>query len=192
MSNSEQTSSQLTDDSRDFPKSTLSATVGGIIGLACAVFVFFALQRIFQELPFYQLIDAMHGTSTTLCFAGISASSTIMPLMLTIFSFARHGEVDFNPRFYARIKHIALLCCAAFIAGLFTLTVLSAPIGDMTQVSMEWYRVLYYIIVFGLSSMVGLLVAILILLYYAILHIVDQLNPHRLRKRMEHKKANSG
>jgi len=169
----------------DFPYSTYIAALGGVIGFAGAGFVYFGLQRIFQSLPTYQLIEAMHGTSTTLCFAGITASATIMPLMLTIFSFAKRSEVDFNPWFYERIKLIALLCCIAFVAGLFTLTVLSAPIGDITEVDIAWYEAIYYAIVAGLTGMVGVLVAILILLYYSILHIVNQLNPHAIAERRE-------
>lgn len=167
------------DDLRpDYPNSSWIASMGGAISLGCTAFIFFGLQRIFQHLPPFQLLDAMHGTSNTLCFAGITASATIMPLMLTIFSFARNSEREFNPWFYQRIKSIAFLCCIAFVTGLFTLTVLSAPIGDMPEVSDFWYRFFYYVIVAGLSSMVGVLVGILILLYYSILHIINQLNPH--------------
>jgi hypothetical protein len=174
----EQISRYVSDLQPDFPNSTYFATLGGLLGASVAAFMFFGLQRIFQHLPIFQLIDAMHGTSTTLCFAGITASSTIMPLMLTIFSFARQSKVEFNPWFYGRIKRIALLCAMAFVAGLVTLTVLSAPIGDMPEVNNAWYRVFYYAIVTGISTMVGVLLAILILLYYSILHIINQLNPH--------------
>jgi uncharacterized membrane protein YdcZ (DUF606 family) len=123
----------------------------------------------------------MHGTSNTLCFAGITSAATILPLMLTIFSFARRSKVEFNEWFYKRIKNIALLCCISFIMGLFTLTILSAPIGDMSEVSSTWYRVIYYSVVGGIAGMVGTLIGILILLYYAILHIVNQLNPLAMR-----------
>ncbi|MCA9913850.1 MAG: hypothetical protein KC496_10900 [Anaerolineae bacterium] len=161
----------------DFPRSTFYAFAGGISALLLTVFIYFGLQRIFQNLPIYQILGAMRGTSNTLCFAGITASSTILPLMLTIFSFARRSEGKFNPWFYQRIKNIALLCCVAFVTGLFTLTVLSAPISDMSEVSDVWYRVFYYVIVGGLASMVGTLIAILIMLFYSILHIINRLNP---------------
>lgn len=166
-------------------RASLIASGGGLAGFVGTVFIYFGLQRIFQHLSAYQLIDAMQGSSTTFCFAGITASSTILPLMLTIFSFARRAEVDFNQWFYRRIKSIALLCCVAFVCGLVTLTVLSAPIGDMSEVSNMWYRIFYYIIVFGLASMVGVLLSVLILLYFSILYIVDQLNPHTMRARKE-------
>lgn len=169
--------SRVSDMSREFPYSTYVATIGGILGAGSTAFVYFGLQRIFQHLPVYQLIDAMHGTSNTLCFAGITASATILPLMLTIFSFARRAETDFNPWFYKRIKLIALLCTVAFVTGLFTLMVLSAPIGDMDEVSPTWFKVFYYTIVAGLAGMVGVLVMILILLVYSILHIINQLEP---------------
>lgn len=177
--------SQLPDVTPDYPYGSLIASVGGIIGFGITVLVFFGLQRIFRSLPIYQIIDAMHGTSTTLCFAGITSAATILPLMLTIFSFARQSEVEFSQWFYRRIKSTALLCVGSFIAGLFTLTVLSAPIGDIAEVNDVWYRIFYYVIVGGLAAMVGMLVMILILLYYSILHIINQLNPHFLEERQE-------
>ncbi|NJL94755.1 MAG: hypothetical protein HC915_14070 [Anaerolineae bacterium] len=162
----------------NFPRSTWYANAGGLGAGLVTLLVFFIVQRIFQDLPARQMIEAMHGSSNTLCFAGISASSTILPLMLTIFSFARNASVEFNPWFYKRIKSISFLCCAAFTAGLLTLMLLSAPITDLESVTHTWYQVLYLLIVGGLATMVGLLISILVLLYYAILHIITLLDPH--------------
>jgi len=175
--------SSVAEAAPEFPNSTLIAAVGGGIAFVGTGFIYFGLQQIFRHLPTYQMIEAMQGTSNTLCFAGVTATATIMPLMLTIFSFARRSEREFDHWFYRRIKLIALFCVGAFVAGLFTLTVLSAPLGDMSEVSTTWYNVLYYTIVGSISGMVGLLMTILILLYYSILHIVTHLNPHVQQER---------
>ncbi len=174
-----------------FSKSSTIAIFVGIAGAAITMTVFFGLQRVFQELPTYQLLSAMQRSSTTLCFAGITSSATIMPLMLTIFSFAKRSKVEFNNSFYRRIKWIALLCSIAFFAGLLTLTLLSAPLEDLSGVDMAWYRAIYYSVVAGLSAMVGLLVAIIIMLYFAILHIINRLNPHTLRRKSEKNSSES-
>lgn len=182
--------SYIRDIGPTYPQSSMIAATGGLLGFAITVLMFFGLQRIFQQLPIFRILDGMHGTSTTLCFAGITSAATIMPLMLTIFSFAKRSEVEFSKWFYQRIKSVALLCVGAFIAGLFTLTVLSAPIGEMPDFNHVWYQVFYYAIVGGLASMVGMLIMILILLFYSILHIVNQLNPHRLREKQEQDSGN--
>jgi hypothetical protein len=161
----------------DVPSSTIVALVAGTAGFSITVFINFIFQRFFQELPSFQLVDALQDTSRTLCFAGITASATILPLMLTIFSFARRADAEFDPWFYERIKTISWICCASFFAGLVTLVVLSAPIGDMTQVGNDWYQIFYYVIVGGLSTLVGLLAAQLVMLYYAIIHVLRRLNP---------------
>lgn len=181
--------SYINDIGPTYPQGSMIATVGGLLGFGVTVMMFFGLQRIFQQLPIFRILDGMHGTSTSLCFAGITSAATIMPLMLTIFSFAKRSEVAFSKWFYERIKSIAVLCVGAFIAGLFTLTVLSAPIGEMPDFNHVWYQVFYYAIVAGLAAMVGMLITILILLYYSILHIVNQLNPHRLREKQAQDRA---
>lgn len=160
----------------DSPKSSWIALGSGFAGMVVIGLLFLGIQGIFGQLPAYRMLEALHGTSNSLCFAGITASATIMPLLLTIFSFARRAETDFDTWFYRRIKNIALLCCGSFISGLFTLIVLSAPIGDI-EVIEGWYDTIYYITVGGLAVMVGFLIAILVLLYFAILHIIDVLHP---------------
>ena len=161
----------------DAPKSSWIAVLIGIIAALITLVAYFVLQRIFQNLPPERLLEAMQGTTNTLCFAGITASATIMPLMLTIFSFARRSETEFDSWFYTRIKNIGRLCVGAFFAGLFTLVVLSAQISDSQEISDNWYRVFYYLTVGGLTSMVAMLVMILWMLYYAIVHVLDVLNP---------------
>lgn len=162
------------------PRSTYIALATGILGAVLTGLLFLGLQGVFGDLPTFRMLEALHGTSNTLCFAGITASATILPLMLTIFSFARRAETQFNDWFYQRIKTIALLCVGAFISGLFTLVVLSAPVGDLEVLS-GFYDIIYYATVAGLVVMCGALITILVLLYYAILHIIDVLHP-----RVEH------
>jgi len=164
----------------EFPNSTLIAISGGVISALGTALIYFGLQRIFQHLKAHEMLDAIHGTANSLCFAGVTASATIMPLMLTIFSFARRSDEEFNSWFYGRIKRIALLCCVSFVTGLFTLTILSSPIGDMPEVNDVWFDIIYYIVVAGLTLMVGSLIIILILLYYSILHVINELNPHKM------------
>lgn len=79
-----------------FKKSTTVAIGGGGSAAFITVIFFFGLQRIYQELSFYQLLGAMQRSSTTLSFAGITAASTIMPLMLTVSSFARNSQREFS------------------------------------------------------------------------------------------------
>jgi hypothetical protein len=172
-------------DEIPFKKSTSIAVLGGGVASIIALTVFFGLQRIFQELSFYQLLNAMQRSSTTLCFAGITSASTIMPLMLTIFSFARNSQREFSQSFYRRIKWIAAFCAVAFFSGLLTLTLLSSPVQNVGNVDPVWFRVIYYSVVFGLGTMVGILVAIIVMLYYSILYIINALNPHHLRRLQE-------
>ena len=159
------------------PKSTWVATAIGVVVAGLTFIVFVGLQGIFESLPAYRLLEAMQSSSTTLCLAGVTSAATIMPLMLTIFSFARRADVNFNSWFYDRIKTICLLCCVTFIAGLLTLIILSAPIGDI-DVFDGWYDIVYYLVVIGIAAMGGMAVTILVMLYFSIIHLVHYLHPH--------------
>lgn len=167
-------------DDIPFKKSKTVAFGGGGAAGFITLTVFFGLQRIFQKLSFYELLAAMQRSSTTLCFAGITAAATIMPLMLTIFSFAKHSQHEFEESFYERIKWIAWFCLIAFFTGLLALTVLSSPVQEVGNVDPIWYQVIYYSVLAGLGTMVGTLAAIVIMLYYSILHIINKLDPHRM------------
>jgi hypothetical protein len=177
MTFSERVKQQINVNPEDMPSSTMIAGVSGAIGFGLTLFIYFGFQFVFHHLPTYQLISAMQGSSNTLCFAGMTSSATILPLMLTIFSFARNADVEFNHWFYKRVRTIAWFCCASFVVGLITLTLLSAPIGDMSQINDVVYNSLYYVVVGGLSVLVAILFAEIILLYYAIIHILRVLDP---------------
>lgn len=166
-----------------FEKSTAVAIAGGVMATLVTLSFFLGLQLVFQELSPYQLLAAMQRSSTTLCFAGITSASTIMPLMLTIFSFAKNSSREFPQSFYGRIKWIALFCVLAIFSGLLTLTVLSSPVQEVENVDQIWFRVIYFSVLTGLGIMVGTLGTIIILLYYAILRIINSLKPQRLRRK---------
>lgn len=159
------------------PESTIAASTIGIVTAIIAILVYFGMNAIFSHLQPYQLIRAMQGTTNTFCFAGITASSTILPLMLTIFSYAMNKTEQFETRFYQRIKHIGGLCVGAFMAGLFTLMILSAPLGNMPEIDPTWHRLVYYLVILGIATMSGFLVTILVLLYTTISTIIHKLAP---------------
>lgn len=159
-------------------KSSLWATIGAGISAVIVIVIYFTFERFFQDVAAFRLIQSMRGTTNTFCFAGITSSATILPLMLTIFSLARGADHDFGGEFHTRVKHISLLCVLTFIAGLYTLMILSAPLGESFNVSNMWYRVLYYAVIGGLAAMVSFLVATLMMLYGAITFLVEKLSPH--------------
>ena len=178
MSAGESVREELKEVDFDTPSNATIATVAGAAGFFITLFIYFGFQLVFRELlSTNRIIEAMHGTSNSLCFAGMSSSATILPLMLTIFSFARSSETEFDTWFYDRVRTIALLCCASFLLGLLTLTVLSAPIVEADTINDTFYTSLYYTIVGGLSLLVGVLSAQITLLYFAIVHILQRLDP---------------
>lgn len=74
-----------------------------------------------------------------------------------------------------------MFCVVAFFSGLLTLTILSSPVQEVHNVTSIWFRVIYYSVIAGLGAMVGILGAIIIMLYYSILDIINLLTPHRTR-----------
>jgi len=170
-------------------QSTRWAWVAGIAAFVITVFIYFGFQFVFHPVPMYQMLDAVASSSNSLCFAGMTSSATILPLMLTIFSFARKSDTEFDHWFYKRVRWIALLCSCSFVIGLLALTLLSAPISDMSAISTMTYRILYYAIVGSVSLLVSILAAEIILLYHCIVHILDVLDPLGAEEKQQEQSA---
>jgi hypothetical protein len=66
------------------PHATKSLTAGAVIFILALIGHFVLSQRVYGEVSSRQLIEAMGPALRTLCFATITAASTITPLMLNL------------------------------------------------------------------------------------------------------------
>ncbi len=151
--------------------------IGGGLAIALALSGNFLVGHIYSGLEARRFIEAMLPTTQTLTFASITASSTILALMLTLISFTRKLENEFDMFFYRRIKNIGLLSCIALITSILLLLFLSVPVQESDKIPVTWYKIIYYTII-SLSALIsGLVVTIVLMLFNAISGLIDVVCP---------------
>lgn len=107
--------------------------------------------------------------------AVLSASATILALMLTLLSLTHTTETTFAPQHWQRVKQIALATSAAIIGAIFLLLFLGLPLEESSNVPAEWYGWVYYVLMSLAALLGGLLVSIVIMLYKAVVGFIDLL-----------------
>lgn len=114
------------------------------------------------------LLQAMLPTTRFLCSAMMTATATILALMLTVLGVSSNASSTFHAAHFKRLGQIALLDMIAFIGATVLLLVLNIPLEESDSVSMYWYNVAYYTVLFTSSLLGGLLVAVVLMLYSAV------------------------
>lgn len=123
------------------------------------------------------LLEGIIPTIRFLTSAVITASATILALMLTILSLSVSTERRFRGYHYERVRHVATWSSAAIVLGTVLLLFLSLPLGE-SEVLREWYQAIFYGIVVTSSILGGILVAVVLLLQRTVSGLVDALHPH--------------
>lgn len=155
---------------------TRAAMLGGLIialgSLGTAIIVI----NVYSDTQARTMIEAMAPSTRTLCFASITASSTIIPLMLTILSFAQRLEREFDELFYRQIKLTARLSSAALVLSVTVLMILTVPLLE-SEALRSWFQTIYYVLVAGVSSIAGLVVTVVLILYRSLSDIILIVKP---------------
>ena len=176
MNNRESQANQQTGEKVLFSGNNWSL-IGGVAAVVFALSGNLLVGQIYSGFEARRFIEAMLPTTQTLTFASITASSTILALMLTLISFTRKLENEFDMFFYRRIKRIGLLSCVALITSILLLLFLSVPLQESDKVPLNWYRIIYYVII-SLSALIsGLVVTIVLMLFNAISGLIDVVCP---------------
>lgn len=119
------------------------------------------------------LLEAMLPTTRFLCSAMMTATATILALMLTILSLSSSSSNQIHASHYKRIQQIALLDMLAFVGATFLLLVLNIPLEESDSLSTEWYNVSYYVILVYSSVLGGVLISIVMMLHAAIRDMIS-------------------
>jgi hypothetical protein len=154
---------------------------GGFIVALLTLGTFVLVGQVYNQVEARRLIEAATSTIQTLCFAGISAASTILTLMLTMLGLIKQSTVSFSVAFYERIEQIALLCTFALINGVLLLAIMTMPLEEAENVPNEWFGLIYYVFIFSTAVLSGLLVAIILVLFDTAKSIIQVLKNEALK-----------
>ncbi len=149
----------------------LAAAIIAVLGIWAVGFTSGRIARI--------LLQATLPSLRFLCSAVMTSTASILALMLTLLSFSRSTDQRLASSHYTRVRHIALMACAVFIAALVLLLLLSIPVSEAENVPSNWYSTIYYIILSYAALLGGALIATVLMLYHAVRDIIGVVHPEK-------------
>jgi len=119
------------------------------------------------------LLEAMLPTTRFLCSSVMTASATVLALMLTLLGLSTGSSDRFKASHYQRVQQIALIVAIAFVAATVFLLVLNIPLEESDNIAAAWYSTAYYVVLVASSLLGGLLVAAILMLYDAVRDMIQ-------------------
>jgi len=113
------------------------------------------------------------------CSAILTATSTILALLLTLLSFSGSTEKNIHAEHFIRIRWIARFSCFAFAAAICLLLFLNLPIENADEKLQNYYVALYYIFLSYGAIIGGLMISIVLMLYQAASEIILLVHPNK-------------
>jgi hypothetical protein len=145
---------------------------GGLLTAGVAIGGQWLIGQIYSGYEARNLIQAM--LNSALFFAGsvVTASATILALMLTMLSLSDQTKADFEMTFFHRIEQIGVLTTICLAGGILMLLFLSVPLQESKNVPNHWFTIIYYILIVFLALLAGLLVSIILMLLNSIRSLI--------------------
>lgn len=155
-----------------------SAAFGGLLS---AITIFLGV-KLLGQVSDYEAIDNLQEIRPTLRFTAsgsMTATATILALMLTLLSFTQNADRKLKGYHYDRIWWIARFAAIVFIAALVLLMMLNVPIGNAEETFAGFYNIVYYTMLVYAAIIGGLMITIILLLYQAARDIILIAHPDR-------------
>ena len=155
-----------------------SALAGGVLSTVVIILGTQLLGRISDA----EAIDNLREIRPTLRFTAsgtITATATILALMLTLLSFSQNADRKLRGYHYDRIWWIARFSAGVFLAALILLMVLNVPINNAEESFAGSYDIVYQVLIIYAALIGGFLTSIVLLLYQAARDIIIIAHPDR-------------
>ena len=153
------------------------ALIGGVLAAAIALGGQWLIGQIYGGYEARKMLEAMSSSAHYLGSAVVTASATIIALMLTMLSLSSQSDNEFDTVFYKRIERIGVLATVSLTGGILLLLFLSIPFQEADSVPSRWFTTIYYVLITFLAVLSGLLVAIVLMLLNAMTSLIDVVRP---------------
>lgn len=152
------------------------ALVGGVLAAGVALAGQWFVGQVYSGTEARSLVDALVPAARSVGSSVVTASGTILALMLTMLSLTSQASTTFDRVFYHRIRRIGFLSTIALSSGILLLLFLSIPVQESNAVPSSWFRVVYYVLSVLTAGLAGLLVAIVLMLFNAMTSLIKVLS----------------
>ncbi len=153
------------------------AIIGGVLAAGVALAGQWFVGQVYSGTEARNLVDALVPAARSVGSSVVTASGTILALMLTMLSLTSQASTTFDRVFYQRIKRIGLLSTISLAAGILLLLFLSIPVQESQNVPGTWFSVVYYVLIALTAGLAGLLVTIVLMLFNAVTSLIHVLSP---------------
>jgi uncharacterized integral membrane protein len=157
------------------------ALAGGLLAGGIALGGQWFIGQVYSGAEALRLIEAMVPSARAVGTSVVTASGTILALMLTMLSLTSQAETSFDSIFFKRIERIGQLSTLALATGILLLLLLSVPLQESQNVPSSWFRGVYFVLISLTAALAGLLVAIVLMLMNAMSSLIAVLRPRRPR-----------
>lgn len=126
------------------------------------------------------LISEMRPSLRFACAAMLTATSTILALILTLLGFSSNRDKPLRAEHYVRIQWISRFAIGTFIGAIVLLLLLAIPIehGEVDNIGQHYDFFYYFYLVYG-ALLAGTMVAIILMLYTAATEIIILVHPDK-------------
>lgn len=123
------------------------------------------------------LLQAMLPSVRFLSSGIMTASATILALMLTLLSLSHNTSSTLRPNHYQRVRQIAFIDTIALSGSVILLLLISIPLEESSEVPSSWYVAIYYVLLVASAALGGLLISVVLMLYNAIGDLIQVMGP---------------
>lgn len=121
------------------------------------------------------LLEAMLPTSRFLSSAIMTASATILALMLTLLGMTVNAQRDIDPTYYHRVKQIAFYDMLTLTLATCFLVVHCIPVTKSDEIPSWWFPTAYYLLLGTSAVLGGALVSIVAMIYTTLQDVIHLL-----------------
>ncbi|MGC2235361.1 MAG: hypothetical protein WA584_04330 [Pyrinomonadaceae bacterium] len=157
--------------------SDMWALGGGVLAAVIALVGQWFIGRIYNGEQAQYLLQAINNSALWLGGSVVTASATILALMLTMLSLSDQTKIDFDRVFFRRIEQIGVMTTISLASGILLLLFLSIPLQESKNVPNQSFTVIYYILITFLALLAGLLITVVLMLLNAIRSLIEGVRP---------------
>lgn len=153
------------------------ALFGGIIAASTALMGSYITGRV-GGTEAISLLKAILPTTRFLASALMTASATILALMLTLLTLSHSSSSELKATHYRRVKQIAWIDSVGFVAATIFLMLLNMPLEEgAEQVPNHWFSTIYYFVLITSAILGGIIITVVLMLYNSVKTLIKVVNP---------------
>jgi len=152
-------------------KNNKRAVTGGLLATIFTGLGVFLLGNISGYEAKHLLEVSLSGLNM-LCNTIVLASATILALLLTLLGISSGSESNLKEKHYIQVLSIAKFDVILFVGALILFQFFNIPIIESDSVPTEWFKIIYWAILFFTSIICGMMITVVLMLYNTITNMI--------------------